>query len=432
MKAHVFYQSNIYIAIVYIFFIEGLLAQSKELIKPNKIGLQQNSIPNTIEVSKILFSGFVFQNTEKKQIWYVPNIFDLFPVNTVEGFVINPKVKFTQNYEDGRFYTFMPNIRYGFGNNRLQLQLKTNFFYNPKSKSSLHLSGGKNVEQLYVESTLSAFNNTVYTFSFKENFLKSYERIYVEIKHVFSPINNFLLSTKISWNERIPLDNLPRYQEDDAYTSNNPKNIEVDNTAFLKNKAVLFEANLRWQIGHHYEKKRGQMISKGKYPAITVSYTNALEGVFNSDISYQKVAFEIEDSFKSGKSQGEVHIMIGDFISKDHLTFVDFNHFKGKQTVYGEFSSSQFQVLEYYNYSTANFYFQGHYEHRYRLLTENGKSTFQPTIAINYLYTQAAGDYIELGIGVDKVFNNWHVSFYNSWLEGKYDSFGIRIGVSFD
>jgi hypothetical protein len=85
---------------------------------------------------------------------------------------------------------------------------------------------------------------------------------------------------------------------------------------------------------------------------------------------------------------------------------------------------------KYYNYSTDDFYFQGHYEHQFRPLKENGKSKFQPTAGINYLYTGSAGNYVELGVGMDKIFKFWRMDFYNSWREGNHDSFGVRVGAT--
>lgn len=432
MKALGLNFKQVHLVIVCTIFVQALLAQNNAVDKNENKNTNQKNVRIAIDVPQILFSGVLFQNNQKRQVWYIPNVFELFPANTVEGFVFNPQVKLTQNFEDGRFYSIAPNLRYGFGNERPQAELKTHFFYNPKRKASLQLSGGRAVEQLYGESTLSALNNTIYTFLFEENFLKIYERSYMELGHTFSPIKNFLLTTTASWNERTPLSNLPKYEEDDTFISNNPNNIELDDTAFTKNKAVLFEAQLRWQIGHRYKKQRGQLISDGKYPALTLSYTNALDDIFGSNISYQKIAFQIEDEFKIGRGYGRGFIGVGDFIKKDNLTFADFNHFKGKQTIYGDYSLDQFQLLEYYNYSTEDFYFQGHYEHHFIPLKENGKSKFQPTAGINYLFTDTGGNYAELGIGMDKILKFWRIDFYNSWREGKHESFGVRLGVTLD
>ena len=73
--------------------------------------------------------------------------------------------------------------------------MESQFFYNPKKNGLISISGGKSIDQVYSESTLSSLNNTLYTFLFKENFFKAYERTYLEIGHSFSPIKNFLFSS---------------------------------------------------------------------------------------------------------------------------------------------------------------------------------------------------------------------------------------------
>ena len=121
---------------------------------------------------------------------------------------------------------------------------------------------------------------------------------------------------------------------------------------------------------------------------------------------------------------------MGDFISKEELTFVDFKHFNGQRTVYGDFDIGDFQLLDYYQYSTTNFYIQGHYEHQWNGLTIRGKRNFlQPVIALHYLYTPAEGSYLEAGLGLNKLLKHWRVDFYNSWRRGKHESFGVRLGI---
>lgn len=432
MNATKINSSQICAAIVCLMLSQALFAQSNRNKKNEYLKTKEQDSSTKIGIVQILFSGVVHFSPDKNQVWYVPNIFELFPLNTVEGIVINPQVTFTQNLENERFFSLNPNIRYGFGNNRIQAQLKTKYFYSPKRKGLLTISGGRTIAQLYNETTLSALNNILYTSAFNENFLKVYERTYIELDHSFAPIKNLLFTTVISWNERNPLNNLSKYSGNRDFTSNNPKNIELNNTAFLQNTSVLLEAHLRWQIGHCYEKQRGKLISKGKYPALTIAYTNAVNEILGSDISYQKLAFQVTHDFKLLEGFGQVYLEVGSFISKDKLTFPDFNHFKGKQTIYGDYDANQFQLLEYYNYSTTSFYFQGHLEYHFKPLKKNEKSKLQPTTGINYLHTEAIENYLEFGIGLDKILKIWRIDFYNSWLKGKHNGFVIRVGVTLD
>ena len=273
------------------------------------------------------------------------------------------------------------------------------------------------------------------TFALNENLLKIYERTYVELGHTFSPVKDFLLTTNVSWNERNPLENLTKYEENEDFTSNNPENFELDDTAFTRNNAVLVEGKLRWQLGHQMVRQRGELVSKGKYPALTLSYINATDAILGGDVSFQKLAFSVQDDFEIGDySFGKAFVEVGDFLSQDNLTFVDFNHFKGKETVYGTYDIDQFQLLEYYQNSTADFYVQAHYEHYFRpFYFIYDELNYRPVAGIRYLYTEAGGHYAELGIGMDKMFSgNWRVDLYNSFRDGEHESFGVRVGLNFD
>jgi hypothetical protein len=353
----------------------------------------------------------------------------------VEGFVINPHISFTNHLTNGKFINLKPSLRYGFGNNRLQAQLSTLFYYAPSQKASIKLSGGRFVEQFNSESTLNALNNTIYTFLNKENFLKIYQRDYIEASHIISPVKDFLITTTIGWNKRSPLKNLPRYdKEGSEFTPNIPENNERPNADLEKHQAVLWNAQLTWQFGHQHIRYRGQFRSFSYYPAITISYSGALPDVLGSNLSYQKIALQVTEIFNAMKwGTGQFAFEVGDFISKDELTFIDFNHFNGKRTIYGNFDIANFQLLDYYQYSTTNFYVQAHYEHQWNGLTNKNKSSLiKPVIAFHYLYTPESGSYFEAGIGLNKILKLWRFDFYNSWKDRKHEGFGIRVGVVLD
>jgi len=417
--------------ILFLFSNFSLKAQNKNNEPEVLSNLNKKEEP-PITISNILFGGVLIKKKVNKRVYYFPNAFEWFPAKTIEGFTFNPQIKFTQNLDSNRFFTLTPSARYGFENQRFQADIESQFFYNPKKNGLISISGGKSIEQIQSESTLSSLNNILHTFLFKENFLKVYERTYLEIGHSFSPIKDFLFSSNISWNNRNPLNNLKKFEEDDDYTSNNPLNKELPNTAFEMHQAFILQLKLRWQFEHQLVKKRGDLVSQGKYPGITLSYSNALSNVLGGDVSYQKIAITLEDEYALGNTKGTWLMEVGDFLTKRKLTFVDFNHFKGKQTFYGRFSNDQFQLLNYYSNSTSGIYFQAHYEHSFQPLTKSQKFKLKPVLGTHYLYTETSGHYIEFGGGFSKVLDTWRVNFFSSFLNGDYQNTGFRIGFVFD
>lgn len=386
------------------------------------------------KLQRLLFAGLAFQQTDKQRFWYVPSLFELFPANTVEGFVANPQVSFTQHLKDDRLYQLKPRLRYGFGNKRLQADLQAFFYYQPERKAYLQVAGGRTVQSFDKEHTLSAFNNTISTFLQELNYLKIYERSYVELTHSIAPTKSMLLTAGINYSARKTLDNLPRYGENSVYLSNEPSNAEQSQTAFEPHRSLSFHAALRWQKGHQYKWERGELVSVSPYPAITLSYTAANADWLNTDLTYEKIALRLSEDYSAtnwGRTQ--VLLEVGDFLRKEALTFVDVKHFNGNKTTYTSFGIENFQLLDYYQYSTANFYFEGHLEHQLTPISIlGGKRELVPVLRVNYLYTATAQSYWELGMGVGKLLNNLRVDVYNSWQQRKHDAIGVRLGFTFD
>lgn len=426
MKSIITIKNSSYVLVFFLMMIQ--IANAQYIHK--KTGSLRN---NFSKIKNVVFAGKLLNNEEKNQAIYIPSLFELFPANTVEGFVFNPKVKFTQNFNDERFYSITPNVRYGFGSKRFHAQLQTQYFYSVKHQGILEFSGGRIITQLNKESTLNALNNTLHTFLNRENFLKVYERSYIEFKHTFSPINAILLTTSFSYNERNPLQNIEKYQNDENFTSNFPTAIELENTAFIKHNAVFFEAELRWKKGHRFQRKFGKLISESTSPEFSILYTNAMNLIFNGDVSYQKLAFRIQDNFKTGYySTGKLFLETGDFLQKNSLTFVDYKHFNTRQTLYGNFNINQFQLLDYYTNSTSNFYAQGHYQQYFTpYYVTSEEVRFQPVVTVNYLYTDAGRHFTELGFGIHKMRRNLRIDVYSSWSDNLHGSIGVRLGFLF-
>lgn len=387
---------------------------------------------DSINLQSVVLGGLLILDDKNERDYFIPDAFEQFPVNTVEGFVFNPQVNMTQRLDSGKFYSLYPRLRYGFGNNRFQADVAAEYLYNSERRSVLSIAGGRSIEQIFHGSILTAFNNTFNTYLLQDNYLKIYERSYLEIGHAFSPIGDFYLSTSASWNERNPLSNLERYEENDNYTSNDPFNIELANTAFPRHQAFIFNIISKWQIGHYLEMIRGELESDGRYLSIALSYTSALDNILGSDVSYQKFAFTVDDEFNAGNGKGHWLFEYGDFVSIQNLTIIDYNHVRGKRTIYGEYGNGQFQLLDYYSNSTSSYYLQAHYEHFFQPLINSKRFKLKPLMGTHYLFTEAGGHYFEIGGGFDKAFGIWRADFYTGMRDGKFDSFGLRIGQVFD
>lgn len=415
----------------------SLFAQESQVENLDTTKTEHRDSSNT-SIGRSIFAGILLHNKQKQQSLYISPLIDLFQFNTIEGFTTQLSGSYTKHLKSHRFYALKPKFRYGFGNQSFHSQVSFEHYYDPSRFASIEVSGGKFVEQLNSSNPISALNNTYYTLLFDRNFLKIYDNTFFEVSHTFSPIKDFLLTTDVNWAERSPLQNLSRYTVGNStFTSNDPRNNELNSTAFATHKSLIFRTEISWQYKYKSIRSRGKFKSVSNHPKLTLTYVTGVPSILGSNLSYQKLAFQVEHIFKF-KSIGssQFHSEIGGFVSMDNLSFIDFKHFNGNRTLYDEFEISKFQLLDYFQYSTSRFYLESHYQHHFngsilRKISFLKKTKIQSVISINHLYSQTNKNYWEFGMGIEKIFNKIRFDYYISLKEGVFQNNSIRFGILF-
>ncbi len=413
---------------------------SLQIIKESESYLDSIDRKNNKVTLTHILTGKTFHDSYRKQSWRVPALTELLQFNTVEGFVINPGVRFTQRYEDHRFYRIEGELRYGFSSEKFYGRIRTRYYYNPLRFSSLRLDGGRYIESINRDIPLTPFDNSYYSLILEKNFLKIYQKSYFRIGHDIELFNGWYLKSGIEWAQRESLSNSTDYTLKDRtereYTSNNPENLELGNTNFLSHQALVLDLQVKWQPGQNYIKRPyRKFVLPSKLPALTLSYQAGLSGVLGSDITFQKLRGEVAQNFRLGLWGSARYLLAyGGLLQKDSLTFIDYQHFNGNRTVFGHFELGNYQLLDYYLYSTRDHYFQAHYEHHFNGFIINKipllrKTKIQTVLSVNYLRT--SDSYWELGLGLEHIFKILRIDFYQSWIEDAQQKQGFRFGIGF-
>ena len=408
--------------------------------KPYQDSVDRKS--NKITIANILLTGKTINNSYYLRSWNFPPLVQMLQFNTVEGFVAYFRLSYTQRYENYRFYRVSPEFRYGFSNERFNARINAQYYYNPHKFASIRFSGGRFVEQLNEDSPLEPIDNTIYSLFLEKNYLKIYEKLHVTISHESEITNGVYFKGLVEWAQRNPLENTTdftfRDKDEREYTPNFPENEDLEDTSFEQHQALMIEAAVKLQPGQKYIRRPyRKFVTKTIYPSISILFRAAIPDALGSDLDYQFISGVIEHDFKAGMlGSGQFVVEAGGFINKDSLSFVDFKHFNGNRTVFGHFKVGNFQLLDYYQYSTRKPYFQGHYEHHFNGFIFNKvpllrKSKIQAVTAFNYLHTEEGNSYFELGLGIEHIFKIIRIDYYNSWRSGTHERSGIRFGVGF-
>ena len=399
---------------------------------------------NELGVGKLLLTGYTYSNTFAKRTLAVQPIFNELQYNTVEGYVLNAQATYTQRTDDRRFLTLTPTLRYGFSNHQLQPSLALTWQRHPQQLSQLGLVAGRTIENFDRNSQLTPFINSVYSLLANRNYAKLYRREGAELSYLWEPANGLTVRGAASYFRRTQLFNTADYLWHDvggrAFTSNQPVATEATDqaTAFGRSNAAVLSLNLSYRPGQRYVTRPDIKFNLGsKWPTFNVQGRLAVPHLLGADVRYLLLQGSVRYARQFGLlGTSAVQLTGGGFVGKQEgLTFADYRHFSGNRTLLAA-NFEQFQLLDYYQYSTRAGYFEGHFNHHFNGFLFNKipllrALKWQEVTSVNYLRTAQIGHYLELGVGVEHILKIGRVDFYTALQSGQRVGTGVRVGLGF-
>ncbi len=371
--------------------------------------------------------------------------------NTVEGFNIIYRTSFykrwvkkdtlDKNKTRTQRLEISPIARYSFARDKVTGKLRVDY---RAPNSRITIEGGRYVEQYNSDEPIHHFVNTFTSLLLGDNFMKIYERDFVEanFRHRFD--DKYTFNTNWSWANRRELFNNSSYtlfkRNKDDYTANAPVNGELKDTSFPDNKAFIGSLSLEARPWQKYRIRNGRKTRvEHSSPLLNFTYTKGFSDVLGSQVKFDQVELGVREQFKIGiRGTLDLALRGGTFFNTGNMYFMDYKHFLGNRTI---FSTSDpvgsFRLMDYYRYSTNNQYFvaNAHYHFRKFLVTQIAKVRLigvTENIFVNYLATPSSGNYTELGYGLDGILRIFRLEGAVSFRNGDLSNFdyGFRIGIA--
>ncbi|UOQ97976.1 DUF5686 and carboxypeptidase regulatory-like domain-containing protein [Hymenobacter sp. 5317J-9] len=397
---------------------------------------------NEFEPMSLVIGGYTYQNTYKKQSVSVQPVAQIFQYNTVEGIVLNAQATFSQRTDDRRYFTLTPTLRYGFSSEQLNPSLSATWQLHPAKLKQISVVAGRTVENFDKNSQLTPAINTFYTLYLNRNYAKLYRRDGAEFTYLTEPVNGLNLRATAGYFDRHELANTTDRLIHDvpgrAFTPNIPLSDELADTRFGRSRILTVGLSLDYKPGQRYiNRPDGKLNLGSKWPTFNVQGRAALPGVLGADVRYLLLQAGVRDAVPLGLlGTSNFRINVGGFVGKQEgMTFIDYRHFSGNQTLLtGNFS--YFQLLDYYRFSTNNAYLEAHYDHHFNGFFLNyvpllRKLKWQEVASLNYLNTRQAGHYVEVGVGIEHILKVLRVDFYTALQSGERLGTGFRVGFGF-
>ncbi|WP_188499568.1 DUF5686 and carboxypeptidase regulatory-like domain-containing protein [Pontibacter amylolyticus] len=365
--------------------------------------------------------------------------------NTVEGWNVNLSGKLRHQYDSlRRSFEVAPTVRYGFDSETFYGKARVSHAVRSKGKSHLlYLDGGKFVDQFNSDNPIHPHINTLSTLLFRRNYMKIYEKSFVETGFEYKPSVWLKVSGNLEWSQRNQLyNNTDRSffytDEDRTFTPSTPDNVELESTEFPKHEALVLQANLSYRPVQRYRMYNGRKIPiMERSPELLLMYRKGVSGVLGSDVNFDQVQLGINHALAFGvRGKLEFELRGGTFLNSKSMYFMDYNHFDGNRTILSSMKpAGSFRLLDYYQYSTNGSYFSAHTHYQFRkfLLTQIPEVRFtgiKENVFLNYLKTQHSPHYYEVGYSLDNVFRVFRIETAASFHDRSFQEVGFRVGIA--
>ncbi len=397
-----------------------------------------------------ILGGYTYSNTYKNWRAGVTSPLEAISFNTVQGW--NGKLSgfYSKGYDEyyNRFLNIDGTINYGFSDDRLRGTVSATYKFNNTSRPILSISGGIEATQFNGSDPISRFENTISSLFFEDNYMKLYDRSFVQARYSEELFNGFRLYSTLSYERRKVLFNTTEQvffpEGDDVYTSNNPLSETAYGIASFDTHNIL-KINLLARINFNQEylsyPDSKFNIPNGDYPTLILGYEKGL-GATIDDYNFDQIKARVYQSFNiSNKGRFSYNLRAGKFFNADNISFVDFQHFNGNQTHVSQRGNytDVFNNLGYYDLSTNDSYLEMHAEHDFngfilgRLPLLN-KLNFNLVLGAHALATPDHKPYQEYSIGLDNIgWGKWRflrVDYIRSYQSG-FVSDAVVFGLKF-
>ena len=288
---------------------------------------------------------------------------------------------------------------------------------------------------------MSLLSNSINTLIFERNLSKFYKKEFANITTTRELADGLQAAVAVDYAKNSTLQNTSNYSfrdlKDEEFTSNNPFTPTVETPLFPTHRSFNISASLTYTIGQTYiTRPDGKFYQESKYPRFQLMYRKGIKNIFNSDVDYDLLSFEIYQERISAGLFGYTSFVVGagKFLNNKAVYYPDSKHFRGNNSTIFPPNLRKFRFLDFYQYSTDEHYAEAHIEHNFAGFFLNKvpllrKLKLEEIVGFNYLTQPDKKNYKELYFGVERL--GFGVSYGYSFDGGRKVDQGFRITYGF-
>lgn len=364
--------------------------------------------------------------------------------NTVDGLKYGIDFNYTYRSDStGKRFNIWNNFNYALAREQITGNMSVYYRYNGLKRATLKLKGGRTTSDFDSKTGITENLNLITTLFLKENYLKLYQKDYLNIEHTTDIINGLRLFTGFEYAQRQELINHSDYNIWNPYNTNFTANIPPNdnfNTDLVKNhKASILSISVSYTPEYYYRISDGvKWNTQSRFPTFRLNYTKGIKGLFDSDVNFDQLEFTLSQGLNIRRVGGlRYKLTAGSFLNSGDLYFADYKHF-GTNTPFliGTSEGSTFRLIDFYDYSSSQNYFEGHARvENDRMILKRlpvlNKTLMREVVYVNYLASTGNYPYYEIGYGLNQILLMFNVEVFAGFKGTSHEYTGIKIGIPF-
>lgn len=352
------------------------------------------------------FLGYRHRNSLKRRYWGFGRLVTGAQFNPVQGWNLRGNLFYRKEYDDLelRWWEVRTQIQYGFADETLRAESSLVYNFNRINYAQLELTGGNLLRQYNEEAPIRPIVNTLYSVFSQLNYAKLYEHRHVGLRYRQELFNGLFLWTGLSYSQNRPLRNQTEWSINDGRDFSENLPVSPSRLGDATFNEWQLEVRMRLRLGQkviRYPNRK--FFSASPYPEIWLLYLRGLPFA-GGETSYDLLSLSVVDDWEFGAvGRSAINASAGAALSDAFLPFTHFHHINGNQTIFSVYSPylRSFYLAPYYEYSTAGFFAEAHYEHNFNgflwkkipLLKHLG---FELLGSYHLYYTVEHGTYMEM------------------------------------
>ncbi len=338
----------------------------------------------------------------------------------------------------GRF-----NAGYAFHRTAPALRYYTDLLYAPMRRGKVWIDVNYGSADFNRDSGIPAFTNMAYTLFLRENYMKKYERIELELSNRIDLVNGMELitSANLAWKRTLinHSDFSFLYSKSREFTPNIPGDLLPGDPAIADQRLFSLYLQLSYTPRQYYiiQNHRKELRDAGS-PTFRVAYRQAIPLQEDQWSDFGRLEGEISQNMDVGLLS-ELHWSLygGAFVRNSSIHYSDFKHFKSSPLLLDMAGfGDALMLMDYYEASTSEYWAGSDVRLTssyllIKFLPWFSERLWKESIGFSYLYTPATPHYMQLGYSLEEIFFLVDLGVYVAYQEGHYKGFGARVNFRF-